>query len=189
MKNWIILLFVLVSSNMIAQDIEDDGISYSEFGFNATPLILQILPFKSIDTRSGPFGFVYKHFNGDIGFKLALGGNIELDFNDSSYLNFSLGFEKKRDIGSRWSWYQAYDFILSGGSLNLPNETVLDDGVTLVALGFGIGGEYRITPHVAVGTETQFLIGFTEGGSFGFGRQVVLRTVPPIAIYLRFRKF
>lgn len=191
MKKLMILLLVLVSCHVMAQDDTDtstglDSRSYSEFGLNATPLVLQLLPFQSVDSRSGPFGFVYKHFGGNHGIKVALGGNIDLDTN-GSYLNLSIGYEHKKDVGQHWSWYQSYDFLLSGGSLNLPSEPINDDNA-LAGISFGLGGEYRITPHVAVGTEASFIAGFSDGDLFSSG-DIVFKTIPPIAIYLRFRKF
>lgn len=182
MRVAIVCIIMLCSWGANSQENNKLSEQYSEYSINLTPMVLQVLPFQNSNLRSGPFGFVYKHFNKGKGLKLALGADISSSFEETSYLNLALGFERKRELSAKYAWYQSYDLIFSGGSLNLPTSPAEFSEEFFVGLGLGLGGEYRISEHIALGTESVLLFGISDIDGFN------LKTIPPIFFYLRFRK-
>ncbi len=181
------LIMILSYTTLTSQDVELDSENYAEYGLNTTTLISKMIPFGSSDIPCGPFGFSYKKFNNNKGVLLAIGANIDSnqnDFIDNSFLNLALGYEKRSDVGTHWSWYQNYQLILSGGSLNIDQDQQFDpfgggNDDAYFGIGFGLGGEYRINSHVAVGTEAILLFDFIDDFS--------LVTIPPLGIFIKFR--
>ncbi len=181
------IILTAMSIMLVGQNDERPSQDYAEYGLNTTSLISKMIPFGSNDIPYGPFGFSYKRFNNNRGFLLTLGANIDSnqdDFIDDSFLNLAIGFEKRRDAGEHWTWYQNYQMILSGGSLNIDQDQPLDpfgrdSDDAYFGIGFGLGAEYRINPHVAIGTEAVLLFDFIDDFS--------LVTIPPLGIFIKFR--
>ncbi|RME00590.1 MAG: hypothetical protein D6816_13445 [Bacteroidetes bacterium] len=159
--------------------------NYRMIGVNASPLLVQLVPFnKSNPLTTGPFNVTFHRFVGTRAFHTALGFNIPSEGEDTDFenihLNFRMGITKRKPLGGRWTYFSGFDLYFSAGGLNLradPN----DDEKAIAALGprWAIG--YAIEERLLLSIETAAVLGFDL--EFGIPE---FRFIPPVALSLNF---
>lgn len=173
MRKWnILILIVLFSFEMNAQE------KSREVGLNMTQLVSQFIPFKGNSTLSGPFSFFYRRGKNDRFFNLQIGARVDSDNFETNFINFQVGYLRKRDLGNKFKYYNSINFIASAGGFNSPGTDFNDD---FAGTGFsmGLGFEYNLTESIFLATETTFLLVLGSDGR--------LDILPPVAIFLAAR--
>lgn len=170
MKKWsIILLVLLVSVEIDAQE------KSREVGLNMTQLISQFIPFKGNSSLSGPFSFLYRRGKNNRFFNLQIGARVDTDQFETNFLNFQVGYLRKRDLGHKFKYYNSINFLASAGGLNSPG-TEFNDDFAGTGFSLGLGFEYNITESIFLATETTFLLVVGSEGR--------LDILPPVALFL-----
>ena len=157
---------------------------YRYVGINTTPLLVQFIPFNRSNPKvTGPYFINYRSYNPKgKAFKMAFGISLEDAAEDGkeSFLNFQIGYERRRMIFNRWAYTTGWSLFLVGGDLNIPGSKDDDSG----KLGFGPTWslEYNLNPFVSLSMEMGLLIGMRlELG------EPTAEFIPPVALYLNVR--
>ena len=178
MKKITILVLVLFSFLSEGLDAQRLNLKSREVGLNVTPMLTQLIPFSNGTRKSGPFGFIYRSGRNNKYFNFELGVQI-FDFDNNTqenYFNLAIGLMNKRPFGKNFLFYNSYNFVISAGSFNEPNDPTDNDGAS-IGLSYGPGIEYHINDFVYVATEAHLFAGISED----FFR---LHIVPPIGLFL-----
>jgi len=178
MKKIIILVFVFLACLSESVDAQRLITKSKEVGLNVTPLLTQLIPFSNGTRKAGPFGFVFRSGKNGKYFNLELGVQIfDVDnVTEENHFNLAIGSLRKNPIGKKFVFYNSYNFILSAGSFNEPNDPSDGDNFSL-GLSYGPGIEYHLTDNFFIGTETHLFAGLSSD----FFR---LHIIPPIGIFL-----
>jgi hypothetical protein len=161
----------------------------TEFGMNMTGLLNQLLPFKQITNKTGPYSASLKFIRDRNAFRMGLGIHILTDDNfggvseDIINFNIRLGFERRHIVNTKFMFYQTFDLMLMAGNFNSPINDFSDDENAGGGLGFGLGLEYLIYENLSLSTEGIGFVGVVGGTSSIFNATVI----PPIAIFLNYK--
>lgn len=150
------VLFSSVSAMSSAQNRDSvrvkDTSHYKYMGFDANPLMSQILPLNRITLDSRVFSIVRRNYRGNFGYRVSYGIGIS-DQLDLQFFSFMLGFDRRREISPRWYYFNGLDMVIRAFNDNgligqvQPGQTS----------GFGIGShwgvEYRLGKVVSLSTE------------------------------------
>ncbi|MEZ4886697.1 MAG: hypothetical protein R3E32_18355 [Chitinophagales bacterium] len=149
----------------------------NQFGMNLTPLLVQLIPLNRGTTRTGPYGFSYNRVNAkNKFFRLGLGVLINDEDLNNSHLNLRIGGGKIRKISEKWHLTTGWDFVIFGGSFNVPSSNEDDDG----GIGFGpfMGLQYYLTKDISLSTESFLFMGTTVN------TPVTFRVIPPVSLFV-----
>lgn len=191
---YILILICSVNINAQQDTIEENSDTIiTEFGMNMTGLINQLVPFKQVSNRTGPYSVSIKFIKNRNAFRMALGLHlISSTFNpttpntltDIANFNLRLGFERRRIVNEKFNFYQTFDFMMMAGNFNSPiNDFEDNETVAGVGLGLGLGIEYLIFENLSLSTEGIGFVGIIGGTSSIFNATVI----PPIAIFLNYK--
>ena len=126
------LLAILSGTSLLAQTKADSLSRPEQLGFrknvglNMTPLVTQLIPLnRSNPNDAGPYLIHFKTFGprNRYAFRFSAGFHIVPDANgdlEDPQLSISMGWEKRRSLGGRWSYTRGFDFVILGGDLNIP---------------------------------------------------------------------
>ena len=128
-------------------------------GFDANPLLSQVLPFNRINVDANVFAITRRNYWGNNGIRASYGVGLGTNL-DIQFLQFSFGYDHRRSISKNWRYFGGVDFILralddfAGTSrVNIANQS---------GLGFAghWGVEYQLGKIVSLSTEAalQFLL-------------------------------
>lgn len=145
-----------------------------EVGINITQLATQFIPFKGRSTVTGPFALVWRSGSNGKFFNIQIGAQISAGGSNGDYANIQIGYLKKRNLGEKFTYFTSQNFIVTGGGLNIPSQENNRDGS--FGFSFGAGLQYELSDHIALSTETLFVISFGDSGGVNF--------VPPIGLFL-----
>jgi len=159
---------------LCVQQLTGQKVKVKEVGINMTELLTQFVPFKGRSTVSGPFAVMWRSGSNGKFFNIQLGARISENGFDTNYANLQIGYLRKRDLGDKMSYFTSQNFIITGGGLNIPNQELDQDGS--MGFSFGAGLQYELSEHLAIASETLFVIAFGDSGGANF--------VPPIGIFL-----
>jgi len=178
MNKYRIIVFVLlafVSVELAAQKLQ---LRSKELGLNMSPLISQIIPFSNGTRLSGPFGLMYRTGRNNRYFNMELGVQI-FNNNDSqnNYFNLALGFLTKKALGEKWNFYNSYNFLVSSGSFNEPNDPSNDSNGGSLGLSYAAGLEYKLKESIYIGTETHLFIGTSD-------ESLRIHIIPPVGLFI-----
>lgn len=164
-----ILVFVLLTGILgSARANSGDSIKQKFLGFDANPLMSQVLPFNRISLDAKVFAITRRNYWGNNGVRTSYGLGLS-DNLDLQFFQFMIGYDHRRSISHRWLYFAGVDFVLRSFS-----ETPNGSGVVLSnTSGVGIGGhwgvEYKISPVVSFSTESNLqLIATTDVGGAAF---------------------
>jgi hypothetical protein len=181
---------LLVSTVILGQEILPDAkpVKQHEFGMNMTGLVNQVVPFKQLSDRTGPYSVTYKRISGNRAFRAGLGMHfISEDFfsGDLDVFNFNLrmGMEIRRPVNEKINFYQTFDLMGMAGNFNSPINDFDGTDQVGVGIGLGLGIEYFIYDNLSLSTEG---IGFA-GIVGGSGTILTVTVIPPIAIFLNYK--
>lgn len=165
----------------------------TELGMNMTALVNQLVPFKDVTNRTGPYAATLKVINGKNAFRMAVGLHVvtsESGFliqgtNNENIINFNarIGFERRREINEKFMFYQTFDFMAMAGNFNSPINDFEDDENAGAGIGLGLGIEYFIFENLSLTTEGIGFLGVVGGTSSIFSATVI----PPISIFLNYK--
>ena len=188
----IVTIIVLFSTKSNGQTLDSLRITdevTTEFGMNMTGLLNQLLPFKQITNKTGPYSASLKFIRDRNAFRMGLGIHILTDDNfggvseDIINFNIRLGFERRHVVNTKFMFYQTFDLMLMAGNFNSPINDFSDDENAGGGLGFGLGLEYLIYENLSLSTEGIGFVGVVGGTSSIFNATVI----PPIAIFLNYK--
>lgn len=161
----------------------------TEFGMNMTGLLNQLVPFKQVTNKTGPYSASLKFIRDRNAFRMGLGVHILTDDgfngNNEDIINFNirLGFERRHVVNTKFLFYQTFDLMLMAGNFNSPINDFSDNENAGGGLGFGLGLEYLIFENLSLSTEGIGFVGVVGGTSSIFNATVI----PPIAIFLNYK--
>ena len=173
MKKPILLLIffsILVFSpqSLLAQDEEMvTKEKFSEFGINATGFINEFISLNSNDSDLGDYMITYKYHVGKTAWRFGLGGKFSQINDDTegggnretkdNALDFRVGFEVKKKISKRWSFYTGLDAIIgmeqSKSSTFNFEEVKITNNSTTYGGGPVVGIQFFINSHISLATE------------------------------------
>lgn len=170
------------------EDEDDEKERVLEFGMNMTGLINQLVPFKQITNKTGPYSATFKSIIGRNAFRMGIGmhllNDVSLNSNaEIQNLNLRLGFERRHVVNERFMFYQTFDFMIMAGNFNSPINDLADDENAGIGLGFGLGIEYMIFENLSLSTEGIGFVGVVGGTASIFTATVI----PPISIFLNYK--
>jgi len=178
MKKYIISLLLLTV--FIVQDLSAQRLGFKsrEVGLNVSPLLSQVVPFNNSSRRTGPYSFLFRSGRNNKYFNFELGVQIfEFDNNtDRNHFNLAIGVLRKNPFGGKFMFFNSYNFVLSAGSFNEPNDPTDGDGVSL-GFSYGPGIEYHINDYFYVATESHLFMGVFEDG-------FRIHVIPPVSFFL-----
>jgi len=159
-----------------------------EFGMNMTGLVNQLVPFKQITNRTGPYSATYKRIIGNRAFRAGIGMHfINEDFFSGDFealnINLRLGMEIRRPVNEKFCFYQTFDFMGMIGNFNSPINDFDGTDQGGIGIGLGLGIEYFLFENLSLSTEG---IGFA-GLVGGSGSIVTITVIPPISIFLNYK--
>lgn len=188
-KELVIILTFLMQIGLFAQqDSLEVKEKVHEFGMNMTGLVNQLVPFKQVSNRTGPYSATYKRISGNRAFRAGIGMHfINEDFfsNDFEALNMNLrlGMEIRRPVNEKFCFYQTFDLMGMVGNFNSPINDFDGTDHGGVGIGLGLGIEYYLFENLSLTTEGIGFVGLV-GGS---GSIVTVTVIPPIAIFLNYK--
>ncbi len=189
---------IFISTSFFAQNIEENRdtsnsntVIIKEFGMNITGLINQIVPFKQISNKTGPYSATLKLIKNRSALRFGFGMHIltsEITPNGGltdDILNFNLrfGYEWRRIVNEKFMFYQTFDFMLVAGNFNSPINDFVDNENAGVGIGLGLGIEYFIFENLSLSTEGIGFVGIVGGTSSLLNATVI----PPISIFLNYK--
>jgi len=192
MKKTLLIIIAIYATNAInAQGLDSIRTASevtTEFGMNMTGLINQLIPFKQITNKTGPYSASLKFISDRNAFRMGIGIHVlTQDFSStgSDILNFNmrLGFERRHEVNPKFMFYQTFDLMLMAGNFNSPINDFTDDENAGGGLGLGLGIEYLIYENLSISTEGIGFIGLVGGTSSLFSATVI----PPIAVFLNYK--
>ena len=197
-----LLLFMFICAGVLfAQEpvdsskwiVEEDGEMQPvtrELGMNMTGLLNQLVPFKQISNRTGPYSATLKFIRDRNAFRMGIGMHILTDDNfgggnRNEVINFNLrlGFERRHIVNEQFVFYQTFDLMMMAGNFNSPINDFSDNEKAGAGLGLGLGIEYLIFKNLSLSTEGIGFLGVVGGTSSIFNATVI----PPIAIFLNYK--
>ena len=164
----------IVGCLFLALSLSAQNTKVKEVGINITQLATQFIPFKGRSTVTGPFAIVWRSGSNGKFFNIQIGAQISDTGNNDDYANIQIGYLKKRNLGEKFTYFTSQNFIVTGGGLNIPNQD--NDRGGSFGFSFGAGLQYEFSDHIALSTETLFVIAFGESAGINF--------VPPIGLFL-----
>ena len=172
MKKTLSVLCCLCISILLSA--QSDRGKQKEVGINMTEMITQFVPFKGRSSISGPFALMWRSGSNGKYLNIQVGARISDNTFDDNYANLQIGFLKKRPLGEKMTYFTSQNFIVTAGGLNIPNQELGQDGS--FGFSFGAGLQYELSNHLAIATETLFVLAFGDSGGINF--------VPPVGIFL-----
>lgn len=195
MKQLLLILFTLSSYSILAQEQSDSlSIGWSnnktikEFGMNVTGLMNQLIPFKQVTNKTGPYDATLKFINGRDAIRFGLGAHIisDDDFtNEPGITNFNMriGYERRHIVKEKITFYQTFDILFMGGNFNSPINDFTSNDNAGFGVGLGLGIEYYLLENLSISTEGIGFFGAVAGSGIGLGMTVL----PPIFIFLNYK--
>lgn len=175
-----LFLFLLVGLCLRANAAATDSASKKYVGFDANPLLSQVLPLNRVILSSNTFAITTRRFWGNDGFRacygIGLGEELEVQF-----FQLMVGYENRRKISNRWYFFSGVDMILRASS----EETTSGSLASGQAQGFGAGGhwgaEFTLGKVLSFSTEAslRLLVNLDDGGAS-------FLLVPPINLTAHF---
>ncbi|WP_235299613.1 hypothetical protein [Portibacter marinus] len=198
MKRILLLLIIFYTYGLRAQDTievrtQEDLIT--EFGMNITALVNQLIPFKQVSNRTGPYSATLKFIRNQNAFRMGIGMHLlSNDFNanvpnfnakgpDIFNFNLRLGFERRHLVNEKFTFYQTFDLMFMAGNFNSPINDFSDNEHAGAGIGLGLGIEYFIFKNLSLSTEGIGFLGVVGGTSSIFNATVI----PPISIFLNYK--
>lgn len=155
-----------------------------EYSLNVSPLLFQLVPFKTNDIRTGPYNFSYAYRRNNKSFHLDFGlRQSDEDFEDLAHLNLRMGYRNYRTMSKHWEYYRGLDMMVSAGGFNLPGD--VDNDSTAFGFGFPLGIVYRLNDYLSLSTEGILFIGVSSEDFRGSSSPVQI--VPPISVMMTAR--
>jgi hypothetical protein len=168
--------------------ITQETVLNREISINASPLLVQIMPFnRQLPTVTGPYNVSFKrYFTTTRALRLSMGatlnptnsfaGNAEAFLN---HFNARVGITKDKVLSEHWYYGSSLNFFATSGDFNVPGNKSEENEI-----GFGIGPAWEIgyyfTENMSLSTETFLFIGIKSTG-FAF------QFIPPIALNLNIK--
>ncbi len=178
------------SSMWWVEDLEDSNSDplITEFGMNMTGLVNQLVPFKQISDKTGPYSATLKFIRDRNALRLAIGMHILTDddfgrTDGTVNFNLRLGFERRHLVNEKFTFYQTFDLMMMAGNFNSPINDFDSDEVAGGGIGLGLGIEYFIFQNLSLSTEGIGFLGVVGGTSSIFNATVI----PPISIFLNYK--
>jgi hypothetical protein len=185
--NFLVFMTIHGQNRLLGGDVQESN--YYEFGMNMTGLVNQLIPFKQLTNKTGPYSATFKRVNGRNAFRMGIGMHIitESNFggrnNDITNFNLRIGFERQHLVNKRFTFYQTFDFMVVGGDFNSPINDFSDSDNAGVGIGLGLGVEYYIFDNFSLSTEGIGFVGVVGGTSSIFTATVI----PPVSIFLNYK--
>jgi hypothetical protein len=188
MKVFFSFIALLVMSGSVFAQEEPGKTRY--IGFNANPMLAQVLPFNNINRNSFNASIInrmYNRKNGGIRFGFGVGIDQNNDINN---MFFSIDQDKRRTLHPNWLFFYGF-----GGGLKFISSDLFENANTAggpiqneftISMGFHWGIEYKINPIFSVSTEATLIWGLRSGVD---DVQPVIRIDPPINIIAHFNLF
>ncbi|GLR18767.1 hypothetical protein [Portibacter lacus] len=190
MKKLVIYIAMFIfSSSVFSQSDDDSSELITEFGMNMTGLVNQLVPFKQITNKTGPYAATMKFIKDKNAFRMGIGMHIlsDDDFNNSGTdilnVNIRLGFERRNEVNEKFIFYQTFDLMLMAGNFNSPINDFTDTENAGAGIGLGLGIEYLIFENLSLSTEGIGFVGVVGGTSSIFNATII----PPISIFLNYK--
>jgi len=171
----LVLLFVFLVQDGYSQRL---GYKSKEIGLNISPLLSQVIPFNNSSRKIGPYAFIYRSGRNNKYFNFELGVQVFALRNetDRNHFNMALGMLRKKPFGSKFVFYNSYNFIVSAGGFNEPNDPSNAANAS-VGFSYGPGIEYHIFDYCYLATEAHLFAGAFEDG-------FRLHIIPPVSLFL-----
>lgn len=172
-----ILFLPIILFTAIANAATPDTLSGKQryFGFDANPILAQVLPLNRIGLETQFFSVMNRNYWGKFGLRLGYAANIS-DNTELLQLGFLVGFDFRRQLYHNWRFFTGPDMLFQARA---GNSVFLEEEVTF---GFGLhwGVEYVLNRVLSFSTETslRFLVELDNGSS------IVLQ--PPVNFMLHF---
>jgi len=179
MRSFIIFVFcILLAFSVRAQG--KDTLRRRYIGFDANPLLSQVLPLNRIALDANVFGITRRNYIGYNGVRTAYGVGLS-DQLDLQFLQFMVGYDHRKVISPRWWYFAGVDMVIRSFFGTNSNGGSDLNGTA----GFGFGGhwgvEYALSRVVSFSTEANLqLMLLTNQGSASFILQ------PPLNITAHF---
>jgi hypothetical protein len=155
-KKYIFILFVLLSSVVMADTDSNVLKNNKEICINSNSLLRQFIPFNLSSQPDELTSIRIKWYGKKYALRTNLGLNIE---GGSINRNFvSLGFERRRDLFKKFTYTSGWDYFLLLDSKDPGSREV---GVSIGPSKF-FGLEYNINNRLFLGTEAHIMLGLGE---------------------------
>jgi hypothetical protein len=160
------------------------GLGYTKYiGFNANPILAQVIPFNNINPRMTSAALMFRSYNfDDNGIRASYGLNLSGD-NDFQSMTLSIDNDRRRSIGtSKWMYFQGFGVALKLVSENFNRSSTIpiDDEVTF-SVGWHWGAEYQFNDVFSLSTEAILKLGVDLEEGSGF-----FKLEPPLNIIAHF---
>lgn len=175
MRYFLILIIGLLLQTTLFSQRNNRGPKTREIGVNMTSLLTQILPFQNATALDGPFQFQYKSGRNDKFFSFKLGARVNDIFDNNNFLNFAVGYNRRRPLTDHFDINIGYYFVVIGGSFNDPVNNAND--ASGVGFGWDLGFQWNINDRISLSTETTLFVG-PSSNIFS------ITFIPPIGLFL-----
>jgi hypothetical protein len=188
MKGFFTSIALLTTVLIFAQEPIPKKTRY--IGFNANPMLAQVLPFNSINRNSFNASIINRFYGRkNTGIRFGFGVGIDQN-NDVNNMFFSIDQDRRRAIHPNWLFFYGF-----GGGIKFINSDLFENANTTsssvqneftLSMGFHWGIEYKINPIFSVSTEATLIWGIKSGNE---DIQPIVRIDPPINIIAHFNLF
>jgi hypothetical protein len=178
---FLLILIAAFYDNSSGASIPRDTAKRKYLGFDANPLLSQLIPLNRIGLDANVFAITRRNYWGQNGIRASYGVGLSENL-DIQFLQVMVGYDHRRSISNRWLYFAGVDMIIRV----LSEETFAGGGSTISSTpGFGWGGhwgvEYKLSRIVSLSTEANLqLMLFSSNGSASFILQ------PPMNISAHF---
>ncbi|MFZ4542632.1 MAG: hypothetical protein ACOYOA_01180 [Saprospiraceae bacterium] len=162
-----------------AQDTQKKSKNYTSVGMNMTSLLSRLVPFGNGIPLAGPTTLMLRRYSSNRAFRLALGLNSNLE-TDRANASLRIGFEKKKELNTKFVFTRGIDAMLSAGSFNIPGFRFSNINSAFFGGLISFGLEYKLDKQISVGTETLLILGLENENDVA----LAFKIVPPLALYL-----
>ncbi|HRI01641.1 MAG TPA: hypothetical protein PK006_11355 [Saprospiraceae bacterium] len=155
-------------------------VRHTEVGINISPLITKLIPFGNGLQFNGPFAYRVKYYGRKYAFRFSMNMRVlDMSNDDVPTLSLGLGYERRREISSKWSFINGIELVSLGGDLGIPGGANSSfESATGIAPFAGV--EFYILPNLALSTETYLVFGISSSTG------LALITIPPVGIFMNF---
>lgn len=173
MKNFVFLIFMLLSIGLLAQDASTDRKWMHTLNVQINPLLRQLLTIGQVEADNTPFLLNY-HINSvksGWGLRTGMGLNyVQLKDNDgitsrnSGLTEYAvrLGLERRQALGKRWEGGYGLDGVMlrdenSTRTVVASFDTVTTESnsnITRIGGGLMLWLRFKVSEHVLIGTES-----------------------------------
>jgi hypothetical protein len=157
-----------------------DTVRRKYIGFDANPLLSQVLPFNRIALDAGVFSITTRNYWGSNGIRLSYGAALAENL-DVQFLQFMIGYDHRRAISKRWWYNTGVDMVFRFLSEDNVNGNITLGNTSGIGWGGHWGVEYSMSKVVSLSTEANLqLMVLTNNGLVAFILQ------PPINLTAHF---